>query len=725
MLKPNIKTSKPIVPMIYAYTTPGVSYHDGYIKIGYTEQNVDERIRQQTHTAGIKAKKEWTGTAVFDDGSGETFKDHDFHAYLRQNDIEQPMDKGNEYFSPEDRNEWFYITPADSKSMFNDFRQNHGILEQKEAILQAQYQRSVKDHGIGHGITQRAEMNLLYQQKNIAGLEAQLRTLGNSLNAIPPKSNRAFSSISKGAGMARAGIGKLTEGYTLLNAKLAAFMAVAASGAGLFNITKDAMMAGNNLYKLQTRLNMTTGEAAELSRTFSLAGSDINSLTPFIARIDKQLLSAGASGNATSKALQKFGVTITDENGNLLQINEQLEQLAKGYRNAAEAGETEAFTAEILGARGAALIPVLESYNDLMAISKSIKTTGLLNPAEAHETYLEWQKMEMEVGQLKLALGAALLPVSRELLPEITEMFVSWIKLISDNKEEIKLMGEILIDVMHEAGKAIDLVASGLDAIGVNAKNVGEILRDIKAEFDAGYGMAVMAAMGSPANFPLIGALSLKGDVKEQRSKNDDAERSSKAEKEYFADIEKRTKARQKEVAQIKAQEQAEKKRLEDVAKAAKEMQESIYGLTHTELETQLHSIDKAMEKYKEAGVSEVELAKATEAQKAKVIKQFNDDVARSIDSWMKLTVKKKPGNKKDWTRSRQPNGRRSRSVSSNKKRLSICSKRITSTSSCIVRLWLGAEVWRKSRPMLCRPLWSSLERMPIFLLMPGPQERK
>ena len=176
-------------------------------------------------------------------------------------------------------------------------------------------------------------------------------------------------------------------------------------------------------------------------------------------------------------------------------------------------------------------------------------------------------------------------------------------------------------------------MTSGLDAIGVNAKNVGEILRDIKAEFDAGYGMAVMAAIGSPANLPLIGALSLKDDVKEQRSQNDDAERSSKAEKEYFADIEKRTKARQKEVAQIKGQEQAEKKRLEDVAKAAKEMNESIYGLTHTELETQLHSIDKAMEKYKEAGVSEVELAKATEAQKAKVIKQFNDDVARSIDS--------------------------------------------------------------------------------------------
>ena len=521
------------------------------------------------------------------------------------------------------------------KLKYESINRQLDIQRQKEAILQAQYQRSVKDHGIGHGITQRAEMNLLYQQKNIAGLEAQLRTLGNSLNAIPPKSGKAFSSISKGAGVAKSGLGKLTEGYTLLNAKVAAFMALAGTGAGLFNITKDAMMAGNNLYKLQSRLNLTSKEAGELNRAFSLAGQNINTLAPFIARIDKQLMVAGESGNNTSKALKKFGITITDESGQLLQINEQLEQLAKGYRNAAEAGEVEAFTAEVLGAKGAALIPVLEEYNDLMAISRSVKTTGLLNPAEAHETYLEWQKMNMEIGQLKMALGAALLPVSRELLPEITEMFVSWIKLISDNKEEIKLMGEIIIDVMHEVKSVLDLVSDGLDKIGINAKSVGEAIRDIKAEFDAGYGTLLLGpGMANPAMaVATFTGLKSFDDVKEQRAKNDDYEKSSKAEKEYWADIEKRSKARQKETAQIKAQEQAEKKRLEEVAKAAREMNESIYGITHTELDTQLHSIDVAMQKYKEAGVSEVEIAKATEAQKAKVIKQFNDDVARSIDS--------------------------------------------------------------------------------------------
>lgn len=85
MNKPNIKSSQLVVPMIYAYTTPGITYHDGYIKIGYTEQDVDIRIRQQTHTAGVKPQKEWQGNAIFEDGTGDTFTDKQFHTYLRKN----------------------------------------------------------------------------------------------------------------------------------------------------------------------------------------------------------------------------------------------------------------------------------------------------------------------------------------------------------------------------------------------------------------------------------------------------------------------------------------------------------------------------------------------------------------------------------------------------------------------------------------------------------------
>ncbi len=112
MSTPNIKSFHQVVPMIYAYTTPGVSYNDGWIKIGYTEkQSVEDRIRQQTHTAGIQANIEWQDNAMYKDGSGKYFTDHDFHNYL---EVERSIER-------RPKTEWFHTDGAGSYKMFGDF----------------------------------------------------------------------------------------------------------------------------------------------------------------------------------------------------------------------------------------------------------------------------------------------------------------------------------------------------------------------------------------------------------------------------------------------------------------------------------------------------------------------------------------------------------------------------------------------------------------------------
>ena len=126
MNKPNIQTTKQVVPMLYGYSTPEVVRHNGWTKIGYTEQDVETRINQQTHTADIKWQLEWKGNATFDDGSGETFIDKDFHAYLRNSGIEQEKGKNNE---------WFHVDGATSKQMFRDFREDHGILKTTDTVI--------------------------------------------------------------------------------------------------------------------------------------------------------------------------------------------------------------------------------------------------------------------------------------------------------------------------------------------------------------------------------------------------------------------------------------------------------------------------------------------------------------------------------------------------------------------------------------------------------------
>ena len=113
-----IKTTDRVVPMIYAYTTPEIARHNGWTKIGYTEQDVDKRLSQQTHTADVEYKEEWRGNATFEDGSGDTFTDKDFHRYLRKLNIEN-----------DPKNEWFHVTGPVSRDHFYDFRANRGILQ--------------------------------------------------------------------------------------------------------------------------------------------------------------------------------------------------------------------------------------------------------------------------------------------------------------------------------------------------------------------------------------------------------------------------------------------------------------------------------------------------------------------------------------------------------------------------------------------------------------------
>ena len=118
MHTPDIHTTHVALPQIYAYTTPEIAKHRGWVKIGYTErQSVEDRVREQCHTAGVAWHIEWNGNAVYE-SSTQTFHDTDFHAYLTKLGIER-----------DDHTEWFHIGPEPAHYRFFEFRQNRGIIK--------------------------------------------------------------------------------------------------------------------------------------------------------------------------------------------------------------------------------------------------------------------------------------------------------------------------------------------------------------------------------------------------------------------------------------------------------------------------------------------------------------------------------------------------------------------------------------------------------------------
>ena len=146
MVAINIKTAKQIEPKCYAYTTPEIKRHDGWTKIGYTEQDdVKKRIQQQTQTANVEFNLEWEKRAIYEDGTGDAFRDKDFHAYLSKKEYEKMPNT-----------EWFHILPNKSLEEFLYFRSHRGILESYGALPyklrteQNQAVQQTKDYFILH-----------------------------------------------------------------------------------------------------------------------------------------------------------------------------------------------------------------------------------------------------------------------------------------------------------------------------------------------------------------------------------------------------------------------------------------------------------------------------------------------------------------------------------------------------------------------------------------------
>jgi hypothetical protein len=530
------------------------------------------------------------------------------------------------------------------------------IQRQKESVLQAVLRDAQKNYGSDSGLTRRAQTNLLYQQKNIAQMEAEMRKLNAQMRLAGNHAGTFGSQLSNGLAAAKGGVSGLSNGFGLLSAKAAAFMAVATTGAGLFSITEDSMKAGEGIYRLTTRLHTSAAEAAQLSRVFSLTGTDIHAITPLFARLDKQIETAGEKGNATTDAMARFGITLQDEVGNLLPINEQLAQLAKGYQQAAASGQEEAYTAEVLGGRGAALIPVLEQYDDLMEISSHVKTTGLLNPEEAHQAYLKWREMEMEAGQLKLALGSALLPVAEDLMPDVITGFQNLITDIHDNKDSIEELAGVVGTFAQTAVDVLGGVSDALNDIGINAKSVKETLSDVgtlakhggvKSIMDgalvgAGTGAAVGTAVapGAGTAVGLIGGgiIGAFGTYEAATSSNRFADwkkedEALKQEKKAAQDAEIALRSNQKAKQENARSARELAKATQEAAKANADLTDSIFELTHNDLDNALHAAAKQAEAFRKQG-ADPGLVNTFQADKqARIYEDFQRNVVDKVNA--------------------------------------------------------------------------------------------
>ena len=270
--------------------------------------------------------------------------------------------------------------------------------------------------------------------------------------------DKAMESL-KEAGGGLSTISKSLAGVALRAAVVAT--AITAASVALVKMSHSSIEAGERIYKLAQRLHVSYATAAQMSKAFAMVGMDANDAGAALMRLDKQVLNAGTSGNAASRMLSAFGVSLRNGDGTLKDYNQQLRALADGYQRAKKAGMEEEYVTQTLGARSREMIDILEDYDKAMAMAGEVKGASLLNPEKAHELSMEYRQMGMQAKQFGNGLSQALTPIAEWVLPRITELFKHGVEFLNQHREGILALSHILGALLAAAIKGLDLILTG------------------------------------------------------------------------------------------------------------------------------------------------------------------------------------------------------------------------------------------------------------------------
>ena len=288
----------------------------------------------------------------------------------------------------------------------------------KLQLLKEQYEKASGDKNVGPGIKGKLSNSVLLQELEVSKWEAALRGLSSE------------------AGVSAAAVGAVgvTVGLTVT--------AIAALAVGLAEMTQYAAKSGQELGRFAERLNVSAKEAQGLAAALALGGADKDAFSRFITGLDKRIQSVGAAGESAREGLARFGVSLQDEQGNLVGYNEQLKRLAEGYKTAKNAGMTnEYFSA--LGTGADALRDVLANYEQIE--QTRARMGGLFDDKSAEEFVAQskalddqMKELDLSIDQIKVSIGAAFLPFLVDIAPKVTETVNSLSQSFSEMSETIR-----------------------------------------------------------------------------------------------------------------------------------------------------------------------------------------------------------------------------------------------------------------------------------------------
>lgn len=470
------------------------------------------------------------------------------------------------------------------------------IQEQRVRLLTAAYQQTVNRTGEASVASQNMYNRLLNESKAYSQLENQIRRTSaervkateianrNPIKGLAGDTLQGFATggVNGGVSAATAGVMGLASAHPVAAGALVGVEAIKQLGSAMVDATHFSAQFYGEINKLAQRLGISANEAYRFQMAVNLSGGDANQFANVVNRLNKEVLNAGTNGNDTTKALERFGVTLTDSQGKLLPMTQIMLNLSDGYNKAAASGNGAAFAAQVLGKNGQDLLPTLKNLRKDLEDVGDTDLGVIMNPEKVRQTERQLRIYNGEIRNLKAELGS----LASTILPPI-------------------------VKALHELNKEF---AKGPEEM--KTASMGDRIKS-----------ALMTTL-----IPGYGQLKAIKDIATYGQKKTDTNSAQPKDDTGTEDDEK--------TAQLKAELLKERVRKQQEAeKALQAMNEETYRATHNTIQNQMHDIDAKAQKYRASGVEEEQVTKYTEAAKASVIQEFNDTTAAKIKETYQTTL--------------------------------------------------------------------------------------
>jgi lambda family phage tail tape measure protein len=241
-------------------------------------------------------------------------------------------------------------------------------------------------------------------------------------------------------------------------------LGVVGSITGLIEIAKSSIAGAAELKHMSMQTGVSVEALSALKGVAKLTGMDLATAGQGAAKLGKAMYDAQGGSQKQQQAFKNLGIAYTDASGKLRPVGDVMLDVGKKLLNSADGAGKAGIAIDLMGKKGATMIPVLEQLALRGNVNGKI-TTELAEKAEQLE--IAWAKMVATMNSWKFGALSAIMPSLERIIPLVPKIATGLVGLFTVTK-----VLPMAISAVTAAITTLGSVtsASGLIGIGIFSK---------------------------------------------------------------------------------------------------------------------------------------------------------------------------------------------------------------------------------------------------------------